>query len=86
MVLGLAVRLISLLPISLNDVDPATDTIGCGIDFASNTAFYTKNGSLLGKFLLQRVPTTFFLTLTQDLYFPVLEITWSCTQLWGCNM
>ncbi|KAH9486651.1 Ran-binding protein 10 [Psilocybe cubensis] len=28
--------------------DPANDTIGCGIDFANNTAFYTKNGTLLG--------------------------------------
>lgn len=27
----------------------AGDTIGCGVDFSQNRAFYTKNGVFLGK-------------------------------------
>ena len=32
----------------VSDFDLAGDTIGCGIDFGTKRAFYTKNGEFLG--------------------------------------
>lgn len=43
------------------------DVIGCGINFRTNTAFFTKNGHMLGK-LLKLVPCVLVLTASRDCF------------------